>query len=249
MNIEKFFKRINYHGPQEPTLAVLTALQHHFLRAVPFENLDIHRNIPLNYRPGPIYHKIVEQQRGGICFECNGLLYDVLTTLGFQVDLLSAKMFSEGQPLSRFTHVTLIVHLTDDDYLVDVGNGKAFGPPLPIKRPTISRGEGTVYSIGSYEDYLALTFRDETGAWQPRYIYSPTAQPRDGFTEACHYIQTSPQAIFTQKKIVSRLTEAGRITLTDMTYIRTTEEGRQEVELTSEKVYHQVLAQDFGIVF
>ena len=49
MNFEKIRERIDYKGELKPTYEVLKALQKQFLLHVPFENLDIHMGIPLNY--------------------------------------------------------------------------------------------------------------------------------------------------------------------------------------------------------
>lgn len=52
--------------------------------AVPFENLDIcelGKAISLGTRA--IYAKVVEQRRGGYCFELNAAFYDLLEACGF----------------------------------------------------------------------------------------------------------------------------------------------------------------------
>ena len=45
MDVDAYLQRIRYRGPREPTAATLCALQRAHLRAVPFENLDIHSNL------------------------------------------------------------------------------------------------------------------------------------------------------------------------------------------------------------
>jgi N-hydroxyarylamine O-acetyltransferase len=65
----------------------------------------------------------------------------------------------------------------------------------------------------------------------------------------CRYHQTSPQSHFTRARICSRATEAGRITLSEMRFITTSEKGeRQEQTLTSEEEYAEFLARHFGVV-
>ena len=56
---------------------------------MPFENLTIHlggRNVLDRERN---YEKIVVEQRGGWCFELNGMFAWLLTELGFDVTLLA----------------------------------------------------------------------------------------------------------------------------------------------------------------
>jgi N-hydroxyarylamine O-acetyltransferase len=65
----------------------------------------------------------------------------------------------------------------------------------------------------------------------------------------CRYHQTSPQSHFTQARICSLTTAEGRITLSDMRLITTsTNNEKQERNLTSEAEYATILRECFGIV-
>ena len=89
---------------------------------------------------------------------------------------------------------------------------------------------------------------DETD-WQAQYRF--TLQPHEyaDYAEMCHYHQTSPQSHFTRARICSRATEAGRITLSEMRLITTSEQGgRQERTLMSQEEYTAILREQFGIV-
>ena len=52
------------------------------LRAVPFENLDILMDRGLQVSREAIAEKLIDQRRGGYCFENNSLLRDALVALG-----------------------------------------------------------------------------------------------------------------------------------------------------------------------
>jgi N-hydroxyarylamine O-acetyltransferase len=65
----------------------------------------------------------------------------------------------------------------------------------------------------------------------------------------CRYHQTSPDSHFTRARICSRATPEGRVTLSEMRFITTTEEGgRQERALSSQEEYAAILREHFGIV-
>ena len=65
----------------------------------------------------------------------------------------------------------------------------------------------------------------------------------------CLFHQTSPQSPFTQRRTCSLPTPDGRITLTDMRFIRTGANGdREEWLLTSQDEYESVLRTRFGIL-
>lgn len=46
---------------------------HHQLRAVPFENLDVQAGKIVSLVPEEIVEKIIDRNRGGYCYEVNGI--------------------------------------------------------------------------------------------------------------------------------------------------------------------------------
>jgi N-hydroxyarylamine O-acetyltransferase len=64
----------------------------------------------------------------------------------------------------------------------------------------------------------------------------------------CRFHQTSPESHFTKGLICSRVTDDGRITLTDMRFITTAGPERQERVLNDQAEYDRVLRDQFGIV-
>jgi N-hydroxyarylamine O-acetyltransferase len=64
----------------------------------------------------------------------------------------------------------------------------------------------------------------------------------------CHYHQTSPQSHFTQKRVCTRATPQGRITLSELRLITTDNGERNEHMLQDEQEYAKLLGQHFGIV-
>src|SRR6476660_5351915 len=130
MDIEAYLKRINYNGPRQPNAETLRSLQKAHLLSVPFENLSIHSGEPIVLDEDALFTKIVEQKRGGFCYECNGLFASLLRALGFDVAMLAAGVAHPGGGFGPiFDHMTLMVTL-DQRWLVDVGFGESFVEPL-----------------------------------------------------------------------------------------------------------------------
>ena len=73
--VKKYFERIGLELPEQivPDSALLKKLQFAHCTTVPYENLDILRQIPLSLEPEALYEKVVVQGKGGFCFELNGL--------------------------------------------------------------------------------------------------------------------------------------------------------------------------------
>src|SRR5215211_4589245 len=130
MNIEAYLKRINYSGPLDVSAETLRALQVAHLMSVPFENLSIHAGEPIVLEEDALFTKIVEEKRGGFCYECNGLFAALLRSLGFEVAMLAAGVGKPGGGFGPiFDHMTLMVTLADR-WLADVGFGESFLEPL-----------------------------------------------------------------------------------------------------------------------
>lgn len=85
----------------------LKLLQRSHLLTVPFENLDIHLKRPIVLDVERFYEKIVEQGRGGFCYELNGLFNELLRSLGFTTRLISGRVFSGTTHGPEFDHAAI----------------------------------------------------------------------------------------------------------------------------------------------
>ena len=172
LNIKAYLERINYHGSLAPGAGTLRELQVAHLLAVPFENLSIHARQPIVLEDEGLFTKIVENRRGGFCYEANGLFAALLRALGFDVAMLSAEVANpEGEFGPKFDHMALMVSL-DQRWLVDVGFGDSFREPLLLDE----RGEQVqgkrAYRVLSDGAHLVLQQRDERGEWKVQYRFT-----------------------------------------------------------------------------
>lgn len=247
MNVIAYLERISYDGTTVPSAETLRALQLAHLQTVPFENLSIHAGEPIVLEDEALFTKIVERRRGGFCYECNGLFAALLRALGFDVKMLSAEVANKQGGYSQpFDHMTLMVRGTQR-WLVDVGFGDSFLEPLLLDEPGEQVGSEHSFRIVEEDGYLILKRREANG-WIPQYRFTLRPYQYEDFAEMCRYHQTSPESHFTQKRICSRATESGRITLSDMRLIETNHEERHERVLANQREYDAALQQHFGIV-
>lgn len=244
--IDAFLKRINYKGTVTTNLESLIKLQTSFLKSVPFENLDIFENIPLNYSAENVFNKIVIQNRGGLCYESNGLFHDMLTELGFDVYFIIAAMFPKEEAFD-FSHMALIVTIDNLSYLVDVGNGKSFGNPLNIHNIYTSQSEGTLATVKPYNsEYYGLYYFIKN-KWTIRYIFNLNKKVRADFKEVCHFVEFSPQSPFTQNKLVSMLFDTKRVTLSSEKLSSTVFNENKIIKNISDNEYQKTLKEQFNI--
>ena len=248
MDTTAYLERIDYRGPLDPTAETLRRLQVAHLLRVPFENLSIHAGEPILLDDDALFDKIVVRRRGGFCYELNGLFAALLRALGFRVEMLSARVMSQaGEFGPEFDHMALLVSLAER-WLVDVGFGDSFVEPLLLDERAEQAQGGRAYRIDEDGDRLTLMRRDVGGAWSAQYRFGLRPHEYADYAGMCHHHQTSPESHFTRRRVCSRLTAEGRVTLSQMRLITTSGGERDERELASEEEYAAALREHFGIV-
>jgi N-hydroxyarylamine O-acetyltransferase len=244
LDVDVYFLRIGYRGALTPSYETLRDLHLAHLHTVPFENLDIHFGRPIVLDEDALFDKIVRRRRGGFCYELNGLFSALLRQLGFRVTRLSAGVLADGTFGPEFDHMTLLVEL-ENRYLADVGFGESFWEPLSLDDPNeqVQRGRG--FRVTHDGQLGTMLFERTTGGSDG---YRFTFEPR-GFAEyeaMCRFHQTSPESPFTQRRVCSKATPTGRITLRD-TRLIVTEHGERREEPLSEGEWVRTLEREFGI--
>jgi N-hydroxyarylamine O-acetyltransferase len=207
------FERIAYSGSADVSYETLRDLQRSFLLAVPFENLDIHFGKPIEIGAHKVYRKVIEDRRGGFCYELNSLFHDILMEIGFNVTFLGATMMRDGRPGTPMGHMVLKVCVGGHSWLVDVGNGKSVREPMNLDESNTSTAEGIRYRIARTEAGLALMETDENAMYRPRFVIDPTPRRREEFISVCEWTQSSPDSIFTQRRICTLARPNGRLLL------------------------------------
>lgn len=248
MNLDRYFERIRYDGDRHPTAQTLRRLHRAHMLAVPFENLSIHIGQRIHLNEDWLFNKIVGQNRGGFCYEQNGLFAAVLRQMGFAVTLHEARVYNPyGELGIRFDHLTLIVQL-EERWLTDVGFGESFSEPLRLDDPAPQPQYGETYRVQHSKMHSTLQTQKADGNWHNNYQFYEAPLPLSDFLVGCHYHQTSPDSHFTKKRVCSLLTPSGRVTVSENTLIMHDENGRQEHTLPDETAVTAALQEYFGIV-
>ncbi|MEO6167039.1 MAG: arylamine N-acetyltransferase [Chitinophagales bacterium] len=216
MNITQYLQRIKYDGIISPIITTLNALQKNHLLNVPFENLDIHYGRVIVLNVSKFFEKVVIEKRGGFCYELNGLFFELLQSMGFEVKMVSARVYNgtEKTYSPEYDHLAIIVKINSTLYLADVGFGEFTLQPLKIELNEVQKDERGNFKIQQHDDEYLMVAKQVNDDWIPEYIFSTRERALSEFTEMCIYNQTSPQSHFTQKKLCSIATDGGRITLT-----------------------------------
>jgi N-hydroxyarylamine O-acetyltransferase len=239
--IDRYLARIDADRPDRPDLGGLRSLQAAHLARVPFENLSIHLGEPIVLTEDALFDKIVGHRRGGFCYELNGAFSALLRGLGYQVDLLSARVYGDGRFGPPLDHMALRVHL-DEPWLVDVGFGRFSDAPLRLSERGDQVDPGGVFRIEDAGGDLTVL----TGG-APQYRLDPRPYALEDFAPTCWWQSTSPDSHFTHSLTCSLPSPGGRVTLSGDRLIRTTGGERVERTLGSEAEILEAYQKLFGI--
>ncbi|HLR10319.1 MAG TPA: arylamine N-acetyltransferase [Sporosarcina sp.] len=245
MNIQHYLKRFSSEV-DTPSLTHLTSLQNNHIMHIPFENLDVIRRVPIYLNLETMYEKIVHQNRGGYCYELNGLFQYFLSELGYACHLVGATvMRPDGSWAKEHTHAAIVVDV-DQPYLVDVGFG-AYTPRVPIPLGSDAKTPiDEIYATKKVDEHVFDLIWEENGERKTLYRFHTDEKSLIDFHEGCIFNQVSTQSTFTHVDIVSLGTKSGRLILQDHLLKEHCGAIYQEHPLTAEEKTH-VLAQRFSI--
>lgn len=250
MNIQDYLSRIQFNGELDTTQETLHTLQLSHLKAIPFENLDISLKREIKLDMESLWEKIIIKKRGGFCYELNGLFAWLLKNIGFQVTYLNARVNQSGTLGIDFDHLTLMVEIPAQStrWLADVGWGDTFTQPLEIDNPNWQQQGLRAYQLEPLQNGYQLWQRGYGGRTERQYFFDLVAHSYPSeYEAACIYHQTSPHSIFTTNRIISRLTEDGRISLENQELI-VTKNGKRIKSAVNEKQRDFLLKDHFGMV-
>nr|XP_003479382.1 arylamine N-acetyltransferase 2-like [Cavia porcellus] len=229
MDIEAYFERIGYKNSRNKLdLETLTDILQHQIRAIPFENLNLHCGDSMELDLKASFNQIVRKNRGGWCLQVNHILYWALTTMAFEATLLGGCVYiPAANKYSTMIHLLVQVTINGRNYIVDAGFGRSYQIWEPLELisgkdqpqvPAIFRlteENGTWYldqirreQLIPQQEFLNSDLL-EMGKY--RKIYSFTLEPRtiEDFESVNVFLQTSPAPVFTSTSFCSLQTPEG----------------------------------------
>ncbi len=248
MNQTTYFKRLNFVGDPNPSLETLQTLQKKHLFGFPFENLDIHWGNRIELAIPKVFQKVMHNNRGGFCYELNGLFFELLASLGFELKRISARVFDKDKGYGQeYDHLTILAKINGVEYLTDVGFGEFTFAPLKFEMNTIQKDERGEFVFDRHEaDYFRVN-KIVDGEKIPQYIFKDLHRSYLEFSSMCHYHQTSPNSHFTQKRLITKPSENGRITISGDVLKITEQDVKREIPLKTDMDFEKALLKYFDI--
>lgn len=254
LQAQKYIERLNLptslveHTPDEE---LLNTLQYAHVTNVPYENLDILENIPLKLDEDSLYKKIVENHRGGYCFEVNAIFNKLLNTLGYTTLSCFAR-YLRGEskiPMRRHRIIIASSQNLDGRYFVDAGIGER-APRLPLKlqEGLIQEQYGEVYRFEK-DAFLGWILWDcYNGEWNRFISFTEEHQLEEDYITASFYCEKHSDSPFNKDNMLSIKTENGRKTISDYEF-RIFDGNNVSVNTIRDAVQlNKILEKHFGIV-
>lgn len=249
IDVERYLNRIGI--PKEnPSLAYLRKLHKAHLMCIPFENLDLHygTKVILDYKK--IFDKIILRKRGGYWYELNGLFYHLLYHLGFNCHVASAQIKNDkSQRFGRdFDHMVVIVQIEKEQYLVDVGLGASMMYPKIISKATIQMDFTDYWRFTTDPDEnLILQQSYDSASFKSVYLFTLQKRELIQFMEMNEHHQSNKDYILLRQKLITKVTETGKIKLTEKLLTIQHLGNTEESEIANEDAFLSKLDQHFGI--
>jgi N-hydroxyarylamine O-acetyltransferase len=241
-----YLRRIGHAGPVRPDSDTLVALHRAHLAAVPYENLGIQLGrVPALTRDA-LFRRVVDERRGGFCFELNGAFGLLLTELGFEVRFVRAAVNRLRDGESAWgNHLALLVGTERGPMLADVGFGDGFLAPLPL-----------VIASHRQPPFEFQLRRDLTGVWHlvhhqagiaPGFEFRTDPLTLADFAPRCTALATDPASPYVRTLTVQQPRADHSLSLRARSLIRSALTGRDIRELTDVDEFAAVLADEFGL--
>lgn len=249
-NTALYLQRLGFDAPPAPTLETLRQLQRRHTGAFPFENLTTLSGEPVLIDLASIEQKVLQDARGGYCYELNCLFLALLQQLGFDARGISGRVVM-GQPEGAWTartHRLSLVILDGVRYVTDVGfGGMVPTGPLVLDTAVEQATPHEAYRIEQHADGYTLR-ANVADEWRAMYIFDLQRQEDIDYAVGNWYVSTHPESSFARQLMVARTGEGWRRTLNNGSFAihRTgSESERRQVVDVDELV--GLLQDEFGI--
>ncbi|AZB40952.1 arylamine N-acetyltransferase [Bacillus sp. FJAT-42376] len=256
MNLHaSFLKRVGLENSGQVQFEDLERILKAFSLTIPFENFGILDNKKIPLTAESLSFKILEQRRGGVCYELNPLLYYFLTENHLDVQLIQGTVYNHAEQKWSLsgTHAAILLSTDSSSYLLDSG----FGTNV-AQKPIPMNGEMTESATGKFrirekstsEGSHLLEMRldsEQQDSWKIGYAFH--ADRPLNLTDLYDIqakIHDNPDSPFNKKPLAAMRTETGVKTLSEASF-SVTEDGRTEKHPLSAGEFQKMAEKEFGL--
>ncbi|NGY76053.1 arylamine N-acetyltransferase (plasmid) [Bacillus megaterium] len=252
---DSFYSRLNMEPRKNVKFEELPSILSSFAKNVPFENIDVVYKDYKEISKENLQKKILDNCRGGLCYEINPILYYFLKECGFNVHLVSATIYdhSSGSWALDNTHVAIILSYNHITYLIDSGFA-SFLPlsPVPFTGEVVQsktrdyRVRKLLTEKGSYVFEMKEKDSVNSNEWRLGYAFKLNEISETELNEMQETIVKHKKSPFNKAPLAVKLVKDGHITLTKEKFIQI-QNGQKTQEVISADRYMKILNEQFNI--
>jgi len=241
--LEIYLDKLGIKKPKELSLELIQKIQTAHIGKFTFNNIDVLLGKSISIQSDDIFEKLVIENRGGYCFEHNGLMYDVLKRLGFNVRILLARVIMNEDLDSERGHRITLLKLDKKEYIVDVGfTAHSQSYPIEIGENVITKNhrvikENSIYKFQMYKEATAFTF----------YTYTLEHCTHADCVVSNFYSYKHDDAVFRNVFALSLITPEVTYSLRNNEYHKISKEKTTIFELSNFDEFSAVLKKDFNL--
>lgn len=246
-SLSDYFARIGFAGEAKPDRATVTELMRRQLFTVPFENLDVQAGKGVSLVPEDIVAKIVGRNRGGYCYEVNGLFAMALEALGVPWRFAGARPMTYPARRPK-THVVIVATLDGEDWLLDLGFGSyGIRAPLRLAETDVEvRQDHDSFRLSQPNAHEYVLQALVEGDWASQFSFDLWPAEWIDFMPANYFNSTHPEALFVKMPVVVLFDDTGRTLLVGDTLKMVTGDDTHKRTLTPDE-RDTLLAEWFGL--
>ena len=251
MDVKKYFDRLGLELPNTivPNSELLRKIHLAHCCKIPYENVDMIRGIPTSLHEDALFRKIVEEGKGGICFELNGSLGNLLRALGYKVTDFAARYLRGESTIPMRRHRIVIVTLEDGDYLCDIGVGQ-IAPRLPLKIEAglVQTQNDETYKFEQDPIHGWILYDLHDGDWREYICFTNDPAYDVDFIQPSFYCEAHIDSVFNKEPMIAIKTAAGRKTIDGDVYKVFVGEKLEYIEEgISDTRFKQLLREEFKL--
>jgi len=249
IEISNYLKRINLSDCNND-LEGLINLQINHMEHIPFENLDVIVGRKIDLTVDHLFNKIVNNKRGGYCFELNTLFSNLLKSLGFSSQPVLARVWLRNpKQTPPRTHLAHLIELTGETYITDVGfGGLTTRIPLNINNPINVNDRDGVIRINPLSENQFMLQRQVKDEWANQYSFETVEISFQDIEVANYFTSTNTKSHFCHDNFIGKFTPDGRIGLfNNQLSIRQGLEVVEKKEIEYGQVWLEAIENNFNL--
>ncbi|MNX40245.1 N-hydroxyarylamine O-acetyltransferase [compost metagenome] len=245
--LPQYLDRINFSEEIELTIEGITKLMRSQLFSVPFENIDVQAGKVISLNGDDIVDQIVNNNRGGYCYQINGLFSLALQEIGIPHYYVAARpMVNPGQ--NPKTHLGIIATIENEEYLIDLGfGGNSIRKPLKLSDAGIEiQHDSDTFTLVKTEENEFLLQILIGKEWSNLYSFDLTPQRWIDFKPANYYNYSHPDSVFVQNLIVVLQNSLGK-KIVFKNAVKSVTNGTTEIVSFEDDQLESILESEFNL--